>query len=109
MRFCGRHKILFGPRANYKYLYDLDASAVELYFGNTEFTFVIILPNNRTGLSDLEAKLKDYDLKYIMKSTKYNAPNITIPKFEIEFDIGFNEILQNVCTVYICIMIGVEL
>lgn len=48
---------IYGPIHNYKNLWDLNASAVEVYFGNTEFTFVIMFPNNRTGLKDLEDKL----------------------------------------------------
>lgn len=69
-----------------------------MYFGNTQFTFVIILPNNRTGLMDLEAKLKDYNLKSIMKSFVNEKPYLTIPKFEIEYDIELNAILKNVRT-----------
>lgn len=87
---------ILGPEANYQYLYDLDASAVELYFGNTQFTLVIILPNNRMGLSDLEAKLKDYNFDYIIKGLGIDKPNVTIPKFGIEFDIELNTILKNV-------------
>lgn len=65
---CIKTRNIYGPIHNYQYHHDLNASAIEVYFGNTQFTFVIILPNNRTGLTDLEAKLKDYDLKRIMKS-----------------------------------------
>lgn len=93
---CIKTRNVYGPIHNYKYLYDLDASAVELYFGNTQFTFVIILPNKRTSVIDLEAKLKDYDLKYIMKNLGNEMPYLTIPKFEIEFDIELNAILKNV-------------
>lgn len=86
------------PTHNYKYLWDLDASAVELYFGNTQFTLVIVLPNNRMSVADLEAKLRNYDLKRIMKTLGNERPYLYIPKFKIEFDIELNAILKNVCT-----------
>lgn len=94
---CIKTRNVYGPIHNYKRLNGLDASAVELYFGNTQFTFVIVLPNKRTGLTDLEAKLNDYELKYIMKSLGNERPYLTIPKFEIDFDIELNKILKNVC------------
>lgn len=86
------------PVHNYKYLWDLDAAAVELYFGNTQFTLVIVLPNNRTSVADLEAKLRNYDIKLIMKTLGNERPYLYIPKFKIEFDIELNAILKNVCT-----------
>lgn len=98
---CIETRNIYSPIHNYYYLHDLDASAVEVYFGNTQFTFVIILPNNRTGLMDLEAKLKDYNLKLIMKSLGNERPYLTIPKFEIEYDIELNAILKNVRTSYV--------
>lgn len=95
---CTKPRNVLNPVYNYKYLNDLNASAVELYFGSTAFSFVIILSNDRKGLADLEAKLKDYNLKYIMKSLGSDMPFLTIPKFEIDFDIELNAILKNVCT-----------
>lgn len=97
---CIKTRNIYGPIHNFYYLHDLNASAVEVYFGNTQFTFVIILPNNRTGLMDLEAKLKDYNLKLIMKSLGNERPYLTIPKFEIEYDIELNGILKNVTYIY---------
>lgn len=93
---CIKTRNVYGPTHNYCYLHDLDASAVEVYFGNTQFSLVIVLPNSRTGLMNLEAKLKDYDLKGIMKSLGNERPYLTIPKFEIEYDIELNAILKNV-------------
>lgn len=87
---------VFSPTANYKYLYDLNAAAVELYFGNTAFSMVIILPDNRIGLTELEAKLIDYDLERILSRLGNEKPHLTMPKFEIEFDIELNAMLKNV-------------
>lgn len=93
---CFKSLNIFSPTANYKYLYDLNAAAVELYFGNTQFSMVIILPDNRIGLTELEAKLIDYDLEYLLSRLGNEKPHLTIPKFEIEFDIELNAMLQNV-------------
>lgn len=88
-------RIFYHRRNNIYYIHDLEAMAVEIYFGTTQFTFVIILPDNRTGLTDLEVKLKDYDLKNIMENLHYALPYTFMPKFEIEFDIELNAILRN--------------
>lgn len=83
---CIKNRNIFSLIYNYHYLYDLDASAVELYFGNTNFTLAIILPNKRMGLADIEAQLEDYDLQLIMKRLGNDKPYLNIPKFQIEFD-----------------------
>lgn len=93
---CFKSVNIFSPTANYKYLYDLNAAAVELYFGKTAFSMVIILPDDRNGLTELEAKLIDYNLEYLLSRLGNEKPHLTIPKFEIEFDIELNAMLQNV-------------
>lgn len=82
---------------SYAILEDLDATAVELEYANSNISFVIMLPNNRTGLSALETKLKDYDFATIIERMNAEEVQITIPKFKVEFEIHLNEILKNVC------------
>lgn len=79
---------------NYAKLEDLDATALEMRYANSELSFVIVLPNSRTGLSALENKLKQYDLAQIINRFHYKEIWITIPKFQIEFDINLNDVLS---------------
>ncbi|XP_031628981.1 serine protease inhibitor 42Dd-like isoform X2 [Contarinia nasturtii] len=52
---------------NHAVLDELDATAVEMNYANSNFSFMIVLPNKRTGLSTLENRLQNYDLAKITK------------------------------------------
>lgn len=83
-------------------LHELDARALELKYANSNFAFVIILPNYRTELAALESKLKHYDL---MKDFKKfgnifgEEIDVKIPKFKIEYEANLNKALQNVSVI----------
>lgn len=79
---------------NYAILEDLDATALEMKYANSNFSFVIVLPNSRTGLSALEGKLKNYDLAEITNKMHKQEVEVTIPKFKVEFEINLNDVLK---------------
>lgn len=81
---------------NYAVLDKLDATALEMKYANSNFSFVIVLPNSRTGLSKLESELKNYDLAQITNKMHNTEVEVTIPKFKIEFEINLNEVLKKV-------------
>lgn len=85
-------------KKHFKYgqLENLDATAIELPYKDSDISFVIILPNSKTGLSALESKLHTVDLAEVTKSLYSQEVNVEIPKFKIEFDIELNEPLQKV-------------
>jgi serpin B len=80
----------------YGHLQDLDATAIELPYKDSDITMLIILPNTRTGLSALEGKLNTIDLGEISSKMYSQEVNVEIPKFKIEFDIELNEPLTKV-------------
>lgn len=82
---------------NYGMLEDLDATALEMKYANSNFSFVIVLPNSRTGLSALESKLLNYDLAKINEQMFKQEVDVTIPKFKVEFEINLNDVLKKVC------------
>ncbi|XP_055317899.1 antichymotrypsin-2-like isoform X3 [Sitodiplosis mosellana] len=79
---------------NYAVLEELDATALEMKYANSNFSFVIVLPNSRTGLPALEAKLKNYDLAKITDQMHKHEVEVTIPKFKVEFEISLNDVLK---------------
>lgn len=81
---------------NYGILPSLDASAVELPYKDSTCSMLIILPNMRTGLSALEAKLNTINLNEIFVKLDMKTDFVMIPKFKIDFDIQLNESLKNV-------------
>lgn len=76
---------------------ELDASALEMKYANSKYSFIILLPRSRTGLSTLERKLKNFDLTKIIDSFWHPiGVDVKIPKFKVEHEIKLNEILKNV-------------
>lgn len=88
-------------KKNFKYghLQELDATAIELPYKDSDISMLIILPNSKTGLSALEGKLNTVDLGDISSKLYSMEVNVEIPKFKIEFDITLNEPLQKVVEV----------
>lgn len=81
---------------NLAYVDDLDAKVLELRYAQSNTSFVIVLPNNKTGLATLETKFKDYDLTKITDKFYLGRCEIMIPKFKIEYEINLNDVLKNV-------------
>lgn len=85
--------------SSYAVLDDLDATALKLDYKESAFSFVIILPNTRTGLYELETRLKDYDLAKVDDRMSTQRVDISIPKFEFDFEVHLNSLLQKVCEI----------
>lgn len=88
-------------KKNFKYgfLEDLDATAIELPYKDSDVSMLIILPNKKTGLSALESKLHTVDFGELSTKMYSQEVNVEIPKFKIEFDIELNEPLKKVSLV----------
>lgn len=84
----------------YAVLDDLDATALEMAYYHSPITFVVILPNKKTGLSELENKLKDYDMTKITGQLEKAEVNVTLPKFKIEYEVKLNDVLTKVCFLF---------
>lgn len=81
---------------------DLDSRVLEITYASSNFTFLIILPNKRTGLANLEVQLKDYNLTKIFDQMITMKATIHIPKFKVQTEINFNTILKDVCKIVNC-------
>lgn len=77
-------------------LNDIDAKAIELRFIDSEMAFVIVLPNNPDGLSTLEAQLRHGNFSKIMESMRYECVQVTMPKFEIQYEVDMEKVLRQV-------------
>lgn len=76
---------------------ELDVAALRLDYANSNFSFIIILPNTRTGLSSLEAQLNNVNLSTIIDQMSFSKCHIKIPKFKVESAFKMNDILKKVC------------
>lgn len=65
-------------------------------YKDSDITMLIILPNTKTGLSALEARMNEINFAEISSSLYSQEVNLELPKFKIEFDLTLNEPLKKV-------------
>lgn len=85
----------------YADLPELDATALQMKYAKSNFSMVFVLPNSRTGLAALEARLNERELISITSRLTAQKLEAWIPKFTIEYETSLNDVLKNVC---ICAM-----
>lgn len=81
---------------NTAFIEGLNATALEMKYANSSVSFVILLPQSRTGLDALEVNLIEYDLTKLGDSLKLDRRDAYIPKFKVEYQMKLNEVLNNV-------------
>ncbi|KAH8316657.1 hypothetical protein KR067_012808, partial [Drosophila pandora] len=72
----------------------LKAKAVQLFFETSHIHMLIVLPDDKFGLQDLEARLKNIDLASIDEAMTIKDVDIFLPQFSIEFDVDLKDILK---------------
>ena len=75
---------------------ELDAQLLKLPYQNENVNLVIILPNKRDGINELERKLTNKSLTTLTKRMYQTEVKVSLPKFKIESTIQLNEPLQKV-------------
>lgn len=75
---------------------ELDAAALRLDYVNSNFSFIIILPDNRFELSRLETQFSHTNLSAIIDQMVLTEIEIMIPKFKVESEFLLNDILKKV-------------
>lgn len=77
----------------WRILDNLDATALEMDYANSNLSMIIVLPNSQTGLSTLENKFT-----YHNSMRRQISKNLVvfIPKFKLELEVNLNEKLKNV-------------
>lgn len=86
-------------KAHFRYgvVPDLDATLIELPYQNSDMSMLIVLPNSRTGLAAVEAKLKTIDLNAVIQTNMYSTEvNVALPKFKIEYEVKLPDVLKKV-------------
>lgn len=81
------------------HLDELDARALELKYDNSKFSFVILLPNDYSGLAALESRLTNHDLmkdfkRFDTASSRPEVIVVKIPKFSVVYEMELNKILK---------------
>ncbi|EDX04451.1 serine protease inhibitor 42Dd [Drosophila simulans] len=76
-------------------LRDLDARAIELPYEHAEeLSMLLILPNQRGGLQELEKQLHDLDLGALQQRMQMEGVQVLLPKFSIDFECSLRQPLK---------------
>lgn len=83
-------------RFRYADLPNLDASALELPYENSDLSMLIVLPKSKTGLLQLEEKLRTTPLAQITEQLQSTQVLVKLPKFKSEFEVELTEAFKQV-------------
>ncbi|KAM7348237.1 intracellular coagulation inhibitor 1-like isoform 2-T3 [Cochliomyia hominivorax] len=72
----------------------LKSHVVEVPFNDEDTSLLIILPNEKDGISDLENNLDAYNLTDILESTREEHIKLILPKFKVNFNMELQEDLK---------------
>lgn len=75
----------------YADLPNLDASALELPYENSDLSMLTVLPKRRTGLPQLEKKLRSTTLDKITEQLHNIEVDVKLPKFKSELQVELTE------------------
>ncbi|CAG2188617.1 AT3 [Mytilus edulis] len=78
-------------RTTVPYFKGQDFSAIALPFKGGNFDMVIILPDEKVGLQNIETKITPESLKTISTGFKSSFNSITIPKFKLQSEFDLKE------------------
>ncbi|KAM7342520.1 antitrypsin-like isoform 6-T6 [Cochliomyia hominivorax] len=81
-------------RFNYGEFPELDATALEMPYKDSDLSMLIILPNSRTGLVNLEENLKNVSLPSLTRRMYPAKVIVDMPKFKAEFEVELTEPLK---------------
>lgn len=83
---------------------ELDAKGLQMNYASmgseVGTAFLILLPNRRNGLKDLEAKLKDVDLTDLQDQMEHERVSLSLPKFRVKHGVDLAEPLKEVSSVF---------
>lgn len=80
----------------YGFWQELDATALELPYKDSDMSMLIVLPNKKTGLRELVSKLQQADLATLTKQMHRTEVSVSLPKFKIEYEVKLPAVLKEV-------------
>ncbi|XP_017866037.1 PREDICTED: alaserpin-like isoform X2 [Drosophila arizonae] len=81
-------------RFRYANLPELNAAALELPYKDSDLSMLILLPNSKTGLPQLEQQLRGTPLSKITEQLQSNQVVVKLPKFKAEFQVELTSVFK---------------
>jgi len=70
-----------------------DLAALELPYDDQDLSMVLVLPNSRDGMRDLEQKLTGQQLRDILSRLERKQVNVQLPKFQVRSHVNLKDML----------------
>lgn len=87
-----KNKVSFlNEQSRYRYFENGDAQFVEIPYSCNQFSMIVGLPSTRYGLKELESKLNNYYISYMISNLKSYEVIFSMPKFIIETELAPKE------------------
>jgi len=71
-----------------------DVSALELPYDDEDLGMLIVLPNSRDGMRDLEQKLTGHQLRDIVSRLEQKQVDVQLPKFQVRSHVNLKQLLS---------------
>lgn len=81
-------------RLNYGDIPELNATAVELPYENSDMSMILIRPSEKNGLADLENKLSSMSILELSSKMNSQDVDVMMPRFKIDFSTGLVDVLK---------------
>ncbi|XP_030387484.1 alaserpin-like isoform X2 [Scaptodrosophila lebanonensis] len=81
-------------RFRYADLPDLDATALEMPYADSDLSMLVILPKSKTGLQQLEKKLQSVPLSQVTDKLYSTQVIVKFPKFKAEFQVELTNVFK---------------
>ena len=76
------------------YLEDEKATGFIKYYADKKYAFAAILPNEDVSIAEYVESMSGSGLKELLENPQEVQVNVSIPKFEVEYDVLLNDILK---------------
>lgn len=81
----------------YGYFEDLNCTALEMSYKDSDLSMFILLPNERNGLESMLEQLNvNFDLKQLYARMNPEEVNVNFPKFKVEFSLELSDTFKQV-------------
>ena len=85
---------MMAQRGFYEHFSNDDFKAVDLPYGDGDFSMTIFLPSPKTDIDSLIGEFNPENLSYWLSCFSSDSGDIFFPKFKLEYDLGLNQVLK---------------
>jgi len=85
---------MMAQRGFYEHFSNDDFKAVDLPYGDGDFSMTIFLPSPKTDIDSLIGEFNPENLSYWLSCFSSDSGDIFFPKFKLEYGLGLNQVLR---------------